>query len=146
MDDSTFTALKAVTGTDLAPTIAESQTLYNWNVNDCWITPCGGQCQDGFVKLVNELHPTKPNTSDNQQTGLNIDRNGNGCPNSGRNNAQRSLCCPPWGAPDPKTCSFRGTASECYGQCLEGEVSCALNNQNNNNRYALLIFQGSHGH
>jgi hypothetical protein len=81
-------------------------------VSKCWITPCGVGCQQGFVKLV----------------GLNQDRDYNGCPNSGDNSQQRSLCCPPWGAPDPSTCQWHGTASECYGQCDPGQVLMATDN------------------
>jgi hypothetical protein len=55
MDDASFSALRAVTGKDIIPTVSESQTLGNWNVNDCWITPCGTGCQIGWVKMVEAL-------------------------------------------------------------------------------------------
>lgn len=52
MDDSSFTALKAVSGKDLTPTIAQSDTLGQWSRNQCWITPCGTDCQQGWTKMV----------------------------------------------------------------------------------------------
>jgi hypothetical protein len=52
MDDSSFTALKAVSGKDLTPTIAQSDTLGQWSRNECWITPCGTGCQEGWTKMV----------------------------------------------------------------------------------------------
>jgi chitinase len=111
-DTDDFAALKAVTGKDIAPSIDESSTLGGWDVSKCWITPCGIGCQQGFIKMV----------------GLNQNREYDGCPNSGDNSQQRSLCCPPWGAPDPSTCQWHGTASECYGQCDPGEVLMATDN------------------
>jgi hypothetical protein len=51
-DDDSFTALKAVTGKDLAPTVAESDTLGQWSSNSCWVTPCGTGCQEGWVTMV----------------------------------------------------------------------------------------------
>lgn len=110
MDDAYFTALKSVTGKDITPTIGESATLGNFNTDKCLITNCGGDCPDGFTSM----------------TRLNQDANGNVC--SGKNHKQRQLCCPSWGSPDPSTCRFRGTASECYGQCDPGEVLLAADN------------------
>lgn len=111
-DTDDFAALKAVTGKDIAPSIKESDTLGNWDVSSCWITPCGTDCQQGFVKMA----------------GLNLDRNGNGCPKSGKNSQQRSLCCPPWGAPDPSTCHWYGHDPECFGQCEPDQVLMATDN------------------
>lgn len=111
-DTDDFAALKAVTGKDIAPSIKESDTLGNWDVSQCWITPCGTDCQQGFVKMA----------------GLNLDRNGNGCPKSNKNSKQRSLCCPPWGAPDPSTCHWYGHDPECFGQCEPNQVLLADDN------------------
>ncbi|KAK3902649.1 hypothetical protein C8A05DRAFT_15315 [Staphylotrichum tortipilum] len=111
-DTDDFAALKAITGTDITPSIDESDTLGGWNANQCWITPCGTGCQEGFIKLVR----------------LNLDKDGRGCLNSGDNSQQRSLCCPPWGAPDPSTCKWHGTASACFGQCDPGEVLMSTDN------------------
>ncbi|KAG9952210.1 glycoside hydrolase family 18 protein, partial [Aureobasidium melanogenum] len=110
MDDAHFTALKSVTGKDLVPKIGESSTLGYFNTDKCFITNCKGSCPDGFTSL----------------TSLNENANGKGC--SGKDHKQRQLCCPSWGAPDPSTCRFRGTASECYGQCNPGEVLFATDN------------------
>ena len=111
MHDDSFTALKAVTGKDLTPGVAESDTLASWNVNDCMITDFGGSCPGGFTKM----------------TGLNLDATGYGCLHGGRDSTQRSFCCPPWG-PDPATCTWRGSASECYGQRVPGEVDMVADN------------------
>ncbi|KAH6655547.1 hypothetical protein BKA67DRAFT_240673 [Truncatella angustata] len=111
-DDDYFNALKAVTGKDIAPTVAESDTLGYWDVNKCYITHCGDTCLVGWTKM----------------TGLNEDRDGVGCPNSSQDSQQRSLCCPPWSAPDPSTCNFYGNAQYCYGQCAPGEVLFATDN------------------
>ncbi|KAJ6007241.1 hypothetical protein N7540_011217 [Penicillium herquei] len=102
MDDSSFTALKAVTGTDLEPTVGPSETIGNWNVNDCFTTPCGVDCAEGFKTM----------------TELNYNDNGQACSKG----LTRSLCCAPWGAPDPATCKWNGSPNYCYGQCAPGEV------------------------
>ena len=52
LDDSTYTALKAVTGRDLTPSVGESSTLGYFNVDKCFITACGSDCPDGFTTLV----------------------------------------------------------------------------------------------
>lgn len=92
-----------------------SYSYGDWNVNDCYITDCEDTCKTGWTTLFQ----------------LNEDKNGKGCPNSGKSkekSKQRSYCCPPWGAPNPDSCGWRGTPHECYGQCKPGEVLMATDN------------------
>lgn len=53
------------------------------------------------------------------QTKLNLDGDGNGCPNSGKDSQQRAFCCPPWSAPDPASCHW---TDKCGAECETGEV------------------------
>ncbi|CAG8910037.1 unnamed protein product [Penicillium egyptiacum] len=102
LDDDTFTALKSVTGKDLAPIVRESATLNYFDIDKCFTTPCGVDCADSFITMTDlttaKLHPE--------------------C----LNGQKRQYCCPPWGAPDPSTCTWRGDGVNCRGQCNVGEV------------------------
>ncbi|OQE13828.1 hypothetical protein PENFLA_c043G08195 [Penicillium flavigenum] len=102
MDDISYTALKAVTGKDLAPVIGQSATLDYFNIDKCFTTPCGTDCAEGFTTM----------------TTLNRKDNGNSCPSK----QTRNYCCPPWGAPNPDKCHWRGSPGTCFGQCEPGEV------------------------
>lgn len=52
MDDLSYTALKSVTGKDLAPVFLQSKTLDYFNIDKCWTTPCGTDCAEGFTTMV----------------------------------------------------------------------------------------------
>ncbi|KAF7131458.1 hypothetical protein CNMCM5793_004683 [Aspergillus hiratsukae] len=102
LDDTSFTALKSVTGKDLAPTVAQNSTLSHFALDECLYLPCGSDCPVGYMTM----------------TELSRNSNGEACPKD----QKRFLCCPPWGAPSPATCSWRGSPKFCYGQCAPGEV------------------------
>lgn len=44
-----------------------------------------------------------------------------------RQKKDSSLCCPLSGVPDPKRCTWRGTAPSCNGHCHTGEVTLEYN-------------------
>ncbi|KAH8738309.1 hypothetical protein BGZ61DRAFT_583252 [Ilyonectria robusta] len=112
-DDDRYTALKAVTGKDISPRIEESDTFEHWDVSKCFVSGCKEDCGDGFTKMTN----------------LNDDaKTQRGC---GGNHKQRSLCCPSWGAPDPKTCSWQGSAPWCYETCKDGDILFATDHYGN---------------
>ncbi|KAF7510841.1 hypothetical protein GJ744_005941 [Endocarpon pusillum] len=78
-------------------------------VPDCYVTDCGGTCKAGFFKI--EQQPcggAKPVTRHSKEK-------------------DSQLCCPTASAPDPKECSWRGTAPSCNGHCHDNEVLLQMN-------------------
>ena len=80
-----------------------ADTEDNWNdapAGDCRTTECGTtSCRPGEIKITEQW-------CDDQTS---------------------ALCCPLASAPDPKKCTWRGTAPFCNGQCLPGEVALESN-------------------
>ena len=84
---------------------AEAEGANNWaneGGGDCRVTDCGTTgCSTGEVHMTDQRC------------------NGHGL--------KSSLCCPFAAAPDPKTCTWRGTAPLCNGRCHSGEVALESN-------------------
>ncbi|KAJ4244051.1 hypothetical protein NW762_014664 [Fusarium torreyae] len=112
-DDDRYTALKAITGDEISPRVKESEVLGHWDVNKCYVSECKEDCRDGFTRMTN----------------LNDDaKTKRGC---GGNHKQRSLCCPSWGAPDPSTCSWKGSWPSCSETCEKGDILFATDHYGN---------------
>ncbi|KAG4435143.1 hypothetical protein IFR05_009375 [Cadophora sp. M221] len=76
--------------------------------DNCRVTECGtSSCRPGEVHITNQ-----PCTRGDFVTGA---------------YKISALCCPLASAPDPKTCSWRGNANFCNGQCHPGEVALESN-------------------
>jgi chitinase len=73
-----------------------------------YVTDCGGSCNPGFVFITIQRGGATPVTWRSKED-------------------DSVLCCPIQAAPDPKTCTWRGTAPSCNGQCEDGEVALELN-------------------
>ena len=84
---------------------AEAEDADNWaneGGGDCRVTDCGTTgCGTGEVHMTDQR-----------------------CDGDG---VQSSLCCPFAAAPDPKTCTWRGTSPLCNGRCHPGEVALESN-------------------
>lgn len=84
---------------------AQAEGADNWEnagAGDCRVTSCGTTgCSVGEVHMTDQR-----------------------CDGDGH---ESSLCCPFASAPDPSTCSWRGTAPQCNGQCHPGEVALESN-------------------
>lgn len=84
---------------------AEAEGVNNWETlgaSDCRVTACGTTgCSTGEVHMTDQR-----------------------CDGKGQ---ESSLCCPFAAAPDPSTCTWRGTAPLCNGQCHPGEVALESN-------------------
>lgn len=76
---------------------------------DCYVTDCGGSCSSGFVPITTQpCGSAKPVTRHSSKK-------------------DSTLCCPLSGAPDPKKCTWRGSAPSCNGHCHDNEVTVELN-------------------
>ncbi|CAI7624461.1 unnamed protein product [Penicillium pancosmium] len=107
-DDDYYHALRGVVGKDVVPLPTASKSYGAFDLEECYITPCGIGCATG----------------DSEMTKLNEDSSGRGCGGSDHN--ARSFCCPPRTAPDASTCYWTGGPKNCHGQCKAGEVSMVL--------------------
>lgn len=84
---------------------AEAESVNHWDelgAGDCYVTSCGTTgCKSGEVKMTDQQ-----------------------CDGDG---LLSSLCCPFAAAPNPDTCTWRGTAPQCNGRCHSGEVALESN-------------------
>jgi chitinase len=77
------------------------------------VTDCGGTCVAGEIKITSQpCGSAKPVTRHSTEK-------------------DSQLCCPLAAAPDPSTCTWRGTASACNGHCQNNEVMLEQNRQVN---------------
>ncbi|KAM5373295.1 hypothetical protein ACJZ2D_007124 [Fusarium nematophilum] len=114
-DTADFSALTKVLGEGFEQSANESFTVTGFNADQCVITGCGEACPTGYRPM----------------TYLNLDQSGKGCPNPDGNilNAERQLCCPWWGAPDPDMCEWDGGGINCHGQCGYNNIVMAVDDQ-----------------
>ncbi|KAH7305460.1 oviduct-specific glycoprotein [Stachybotrys elegans] len=101
-DDDQLTALQAVLDPKPLGDFRPGKEEENWTGTNelCYISGCGDGCKPGDIKITEQ-------------------KCGGG--------KKSKLCCPLSGAPDPKECTWRGTAPFCNGHCHDDEVMTHMN-------------------
>ncbi|KAK0736846.1 glycosyl hydrolases family 18-domain-containing protein [Apiosordaria backusii] len=102
-DDNQLSALQAVISPKKLGSLGpeKGKSWADATVPNCYVTGCDGKCDPGFILLSEQ--------------------------NCGTNDKQSQLCCPLSGAPDPKTCQWRGNPHLCNGHCHDDEVMLQMN-------------------
>lgn len=103
-DDESLSALQAVIAPKKLGDLGAAGGGDDWQSSNkhCYVTSCKGNCDTGDIK-VTEMR----------------------CGSDGDD--RQKLCCPLSGAPDPRECSWRGTAPLCNGHCHDDEVMMMMN-------------------
>ncbi|KAI1412614.1 glycosyl hydrolases family 18-domain-containing protein [Hypoxylon sp. FL1857] len=112
-DTQNLDALKAVLGNKgidaFKNKAADAAYWQEAGAQDCYVSDCGGSCDTGFIPITHQpCGSAKPVTRHSSKK-------------------DSKLCCPLAAAPNPKDCTWRGSAPSCNGHCADDEVAVELN-------------------